>query len=336
MTYRKRLAAAVLAGLLALSLCACGGKKGAEGLTEVTVCLDWTPNTNHTGIYVAQEKGWFREAGLEVTIVQPAEDSAAVVCAAGQAEFAITAQDSMAAAFAREEPLGITAVAAILQHNTSGILARAGEGMDTPRGLAGKQYSTWNGPIELAMVEWVVEQDGGSFADVKLIPNSITDEAGALREHQTDAVWVFYGWSGIAAELAGVDTDYFAFSDLDPVLDYYTPVIVANNDFLTEEGDTARAFLAAVSRGYEYAIEHPEEAAGILIAGDTTGSLRGSEELVLASQKWMAEQYKAEAEQWGYMDPQRWNAFYGWLFEHGLLERAIPENTGFSNEYLPS
>ena len=329
------MAAAALALLLALSCCACGKQGTAGGLTEITVCLDWTPNTNHTGLYVAQAKGWFREAGLDVTFVQPAEDSAATVCAAGQAQFAITAQDSIAAAFALEEPLGITAVAAILQHNTSGIIARAGEGMGSPKGLAGKRYSTWNSPIELAMVEWVVEEDGGNFADVTLIPNSITDEAGALRENQTDAVWVFYGWSGVSAQLSGLNFDYFAFRDIDPVFDYYTPVIVANDRFLAEQGDTARAFLAAASRGYEYAIEHPEEAAGILIAGDETGSLRGSEELVTASQTWMAEQYKAEAERWGYIDPQRWNAFYTWLGENGLLEREIPENTGFSNEYLP-
>ena len=331
----KRTAVLLLALLLAVTAAACGTKTQSEALTPVTICLDWTPNTNHTGLYVAAAKGWFEEAGLDVTIVQPAEDSATALCAAGQVEFAITAQDSIASAFAREEPLGITAVAAILQHNTSGIISRAGEGMDTPKGLAGNRYSTWNSPIELAMMEWVVEADGGDFSQVTLIPNSIVDEAGALRENQTDSVWVFYGWSGISAQLSGLDFDYFAFKDIDPVFDYYTPVIVANNAFLAENGDTAKAFMAAVSKGYEYAMENPEEAARILIDGDTTGSLSGSEELVLTSQKWMAEQYRAEAEQWGYIDPARWNGFYNWLNDNGLVETAIPENTGFSNDYLP-
>lgn len=334
MRYIKRLGAALLALLLALSLAGCGGGDAGE-LTEVTLCLDWTPNTNFTGLYAAQAQGWFEEAGLKLSIVQPPEDGATAICAAGQVEFAITAQDSVASAFALETPLEVTAVAALLQHNTSGIISRAGEGMDRPAGLAGHTYSTWNIPTELAMMEQVVTADGGDFGQVKLIPNNIVDEAGALREKQTDAIWIFYGWGGVSAKLAGLDFDYFYFKDIDPVFDYYTPIIIANNTFLKEHPETAKAFLAAAARGYEYAIEHPEEAAQMLIDGDDTGSLAGSEALVKESQAWITDQYKAEESRWGYIDPARWNAFYNWLGENNLLERPIPENTGFSNDYLP-
>ena len=334
MRYIKRLGAALLALLLALSLAGCGGGDAGE-LTEVTLCLDWTPNTNFTGLYAAQAQGWFEEAGLKLSIVQPPEDGATAICAAGQVEFAITAQDSVASAFALETPLEVTAVAALLQHNTSGIISRAGEGMDRPAGLAGHTYSTWNIPTELAMMEQVVTADGGDFSQVTLIPNNIVDEAGALREKQTDAIWIFYGWGGVSAKLAGLDFDYFYFKDIDPVFDYYTPIIIANNTFLEEHPETAKAFLAAAARGYEYAIEHPEEAAQMLIDGDDTGSLAGSEALVKESQAWITDQYKAEESRWGYIDPARWNAFYNWLGENNLLERPIPENTGFSNDYLP-
>lgn len=330
----KKMGAAALALLLALSLAACGGGDGG-GLTEVTLCLDWTPNTNFTGLYVAQAKGWFEEAGLKVSIVQPPEDGATAICAAGQVEFAVTAQDSIASAFALETPLEVTAVAALLQHNTSGIISRAGEGMDRPAGLAGHTYSTWNTPTELAMMEQVVTADGGDFSQVQLIPNNIVDEAGALRENQTDAIWIFYGWGGISARQTGLDFDYFYFKDIDPVFDYYTPILIANNTFLEEHPDTARAFLAAAARGYEFAIENPDEAAQMLIDGDDTGSLAGSEAMVAESQAWMADQYKAEEPRWGYIDPARWNAFYGWLNDNDLVERPIPENTGFSNDYLP-
>ena len=115
MTYKKKIGAAALASVLVLSLAACGGEAQqpeGEALTEVTICLDWTPNTNHTGLYVAQAQGYFEEAGLDVSIVQPPEDGATAICAAGQVEFAVTVQDNLAAAFAREEPLGVTAVAA--------------------------------------------------------------------------------------------------------------------------------------------------------------------------------------------------------------------------------
>ena len=97
MRFLKKIGALVLAGLLLASLAACGGgDDGKAGLTDVTLCLDWTPNTNFTGLYAALAQGWFEEAGLNVSIVQPPEDGASAICAAGQAEFAITAQDSIA------------------------------------------------------------------------------------------------------------------------------------------------------------------------------------------------------------------------------------------------
>ena len=295
--------------------------------------LDWTPNTNHTGIYSAQALGYYEEAGLDVQIVQPPENGAVLMCAAGQAQFAVDAQDTMAAALDQDEPLGITAVAAMIQHNTSGILSRGGDGIDTPKGLEGKTYSTWESPIELAMIEYVMTQDGGDFSSVQLIPNDITDEPAALAAGQTDAVWVFYGWSGINAEVEGVDCDYWAFSDISPELDYYTPVIVANNDFLEESPDTARAFLEATAKGYEYAAEHPKEAADMLIEGDTTGSLKGSEDLVYASQEWLSGRYIDDADKWGVFDEERWNAFYGWLSENGLTSHDLT-GKGFTNDYL--
>nr|WP_325211665.1 ABC transporter substrate-binding protein [uncultured Oscillibacter sp.] len=332
----KHLKPAVLLPILLLLLAACGAEQEAPaGLTPVSICLEWTPNTNHTGLYAALALGYFEEAGLDVQILQPPEDGASALCAAGRTEFAVTAQDTLAAALSRAEPLEITAVAAILQHDTSGILSRAGEGLDRPRGLEGRTYSTYNGLIELAMMQRVVELDGGDFSRVNLIPYTINDEAGALREGLTDALWVYYGWGGVSAELAGLETDYFYFKDIDPVFDFYTPIIVANNAFLEEQPETAKAFLAAASKGYAYAIEHPEEAAQILIDGDATGSLSGSGDLVAASQKWMVGQYQADAERWGYIDPARWNAFYQWLNENGLVENPISENAGFTNDFLP-
>ncbi|MBQ4595336.1 MAG: ABC transporter substrate-binding protein [Firmicutes bacterium] len=310
------------------------GSEEESGLTKITFCLDWTPNTNHTGIYAAQAQGWYEEAGLEVEIVQPPENGAAHMCASGEAQFAIEAQDTMAASLALDEPLGITAVAGLIQHNTSGIMSRAGDGIDTPKGLTGRTYSTWDSPIELAMLENVVDADGGDFDKVKLIPNDITDEPAALSAEQTDAVWVFEGWSKVNAQVSGVDVDYFAFSDIDPTFDYYTPVIIANNDFLTEDPESAKAFLAATARGYEFAVENPEEAADMLIAGDNTGSLAEAEELVKASQKFLSPLYIDDADRWGVIDAARWNGFYKWLYENELCAKDLTD-IGFSNEYLP-
>ena len=93
-----------------------------------------------------------------------------------------------------------------------------------------------------------MKDEGADFSKVKLIPNNITDEPAALKANQTDAIWVFYGWGGINAEVEGVDCDYWNFKDIDSVFDYYTPVMIANNDFLKNSPDEAKAFLAATKK----------------------------------------------------------------------------------------
>lgn len=331
----KLLALALAAIMVVCTVTGCGNSSSNgdsnKNLEKITFVLDWTPNTNHTGLYVAQELGYFEEAGLEVDIVQPPEDGAEVLVASGKAQFGVSFQDSLAPAFAGEDALPITAVAGVIQHNTSGIISRAGEGMETPKGLEGHSYATWNGSIELATLKAVLEADGGDFDKVDLTPSKVTDEVSALKTKSVDSIWIFYAWAGVKTELEGLDTDYFAFADIDPVFDYYTPVIIAGNDFLEENPDTAKAFMEALSKGYQYAIENPEEAAGILYKA----APELDKELVVASQKYLTEQYQADAPYWGYMDAERWNNFYKWVNENELVEDEIPLDTGFSNEYLP-
>ena len=333
---KKKLYIVVLALLLVLGLAACGGKREGsknerKDLEKITFVLDWTPNTNHTGLYVAQKKGYFEEAGLEVEIQQPPEDGATVLVASGKADFGVSFQDSMAAALVGDDALPITAVAAVIQHNTSGIISRANEGMHRPKGMEGHSYATWNGAIELATLEQVVKADGGDFANVELIPSTVTDEVSALKTRTVDSIWIFYAWAGVKTELEGLETDYFEFADIDPVFDYYTPVIIANNDFLKENPDTAKAFMEALSKGYEFAIENPEEAADILCKA----APELDKELVLASQKYLAKEYQAEAEYWGYIDADRWNNFYKWVNDNKLVEGEVPMNKAFTNDYLP-
>ena len=315
---------------MVLGLAACGGGTAEE---PITVVLDWTPNTNHTGIYVALAKGYFEEAGLNVQVVQPPEDGAVALVASGKAQFGVSFQDSLAPAFAGDSPMPVTAVAALIQHNTSGIVSRAGEGMDSPKGLEGKKYATWDLDVEKATIREVMEADGGNFDLVELIPSTVTDEVSALQSSSVDAIWIFYGWAGIACEVAGLPIDYFEFADIDPVFDYYTPVLIGNNAWLEENPDTAKAFLTALGKGYTYATEHPAEAADILM--EAAPELKSNSDLVYASQEYLAAEYIADAARWGEFDGARWAAFFNWLNENGLLDGELDPNFGYTNEYLP-
>ena len=252
-----------------------------------------------------------------------------MMVASGNAEFCIDFQDYLAPVFASKDTYPVTAVAALIQHNTSGIISLKEDGIDTPKGLEGKNYATWELPVEQAMLKNIVEADGGDFSKVNLIPEYITDVVSALRQN-IDAVWIYYAWDGIAAERAGLDTNMIYFKDITPEFDYYSPVIVANTDFLANDPETAKAFLAAAAKGYEFAINDPEAAAKILC--EQVPEL--DPEMVTESQQWLADQYIADAARWGYIDPARWDAFYAWLCDNKLSD-PIPAGTGFTNDYLP-
>ena len=329
----KRFFALLLTVIFVLGLAGCGSTAGKQEDNTITIVLDWTPNTNHTGIFVAQAKGYFEDAGLKVNIVQPPEDGAVTLVASGKAQFGVSFQDSLAPAFVGDAALPVTAVAAVIQHNTSGIISRAGEGMHTPKGLEGKKYATWDLDVEKATIRDVMKADGGNFDLVQLIPSTVTDEVSALQSGSVDAIWIFYGWAGVACQVAGLDTDYFEFADIDPAFDYYTPVIIGNDAWLAEHPETAKAFVAALSKGYTDAVNNPKEAADILM--NAAPELKANSQLVYASQQYLAKEYIADAARWGEFDGSRWAAFFNWLNKNDLLAEKIDPNHGFTNSFLP-
>ncbi len=320
----------ILAFALALTMLLCMSACNKNDTKDITVVLDWTPNTNHTGLYVALEKGYYESAGLNVTIQQPPEDGASALVASGRAQFGVDFQDYLAPAYATDNPLPITAVAAIIQHNTSGIISMTDKGITSPKEMEDNSYATWDLPTEKAIIKTCMEKEGGDFSKVELIPSTVTDTMTAIQTN-VDSVWIYYAWDGVACQVKGLDTNYFAFKDIDPAFDFYTPVLVANNAFLESDPDTAKAFLEATAKGYTDAINDPEGAADILLKY----APELDREIVVASQKWLADEYQSDAEKWGVFDTERWNAFFDYLWENKLIEKEIADNYGFSNEYLP-
>ena len=322
----KKISKILILCLILVLAVSCGKSKNNQ---KIKIVLDWVPNTNHTGLYVAKDLGYFKEAGLDVEIVQPPEGSTTALIGAGGAEFGISFQDTLAKSFARENPVPVTAVAAILQQNTSGIISLKEKGIDSPKKLEGKKYATWEDNIEQAILKKLVTDDKGDFSKVKLIPYTITDVVTGLKT-DVDAVWVYYAWDGIATERAGLQTNFLKIRDYGEELDYYSPVIIANNDFLKKNPEIAKKVLKAIKKGYEYAMKNPEESAKILVKNSPELDIN----LVTASQKWISKEYQSDAKEWGIIDGNRWNRFYEWLYKNKAVEREIPKDFGYSNEYL--
>ncbi len=316
--------------LLILGILVCAAPVGSAEPDKVMVMLDWVPNTNHTGLYVALDKGWYEEQGLEVEIVEPAEGGTPVqVVAAGQADFAISYQEEVS--HARAEDIPIVSIAAIIQHNTSGFASPEEKDITRPKDFEGKKYGAWGSPIEQAVLEVLMACDEGDVAEVEFVNVGWADYF-VVTKRDVDFAWIFYGWTGIEAELRDEPLNIVMLSDwADCVPDYYTPVIVTSEQAIEEQPDLIRRFMAATSQGYEFAIENPEEAADILLSY----APESNPALVKASQEWLSDQYQADAPCWGQQKLEIWQGYADWMAEREVLPKFIEAEKAFTNEFLP-
>jgi ABC-type nitrate/sulfonate/bicarbonate transport system substrate-binding protein len=287
-------------------------------------------------VYAAEALGLYAAAGLAVEIVSPPEDGAMALIGSGKAEIGVDFQESLGQALASNTPLPVTAVAAMISHNTAGIVSLASAGITSPSLLEGKRFATWNEvkyrKILGALMETSARAAGttpGDPARVQYVSGDVTDVESALAT-TIDAVCVYEGWDVVKMRLDGVAYNYIDIGKTDARLDHYSPVIVASDAFLRDAPERARAFMAATAAGYRYAMEHPDEAAAMLVAAVP----ELDPVLVQESQRFLATKYQGDSPAWGYIDGTRWAGYYRWAFEQGILRVELGER-GFTNDFLP-
>ncbi|RUS46464.1 ABC transporter substrate-binding protein [Cohnella sp. AR92] len=302
--------------------------EGKQKLQEVKVVLDWTPNTNHTGLYVAAAQGFWEKRGLKVDIVQPPESGADAMVASGAADFGVGAQEGLT--LAREQNMPLVSLAAIIQHNTSGFASPEEKGIKEPKDFAGHTYGGWGSPAEEAVIGSMMKTQGADAKDVKFVNAGTADFFTAIKK-DIDFEWIFYAWTGIEAQQRGIKLNMVYLSDFDKRLDYYTPILETSEKMISDKPDLVRAFVEGASEGYEYAIEHPAESADILLKA--VPDLNA--DLVKASQEWLADKYQDDAPRWGEQKLEVWSGYSEFLKEHGLLTADLDYNAMFTNDFLP-
>lgn len=346
---KRRWGVALTALALTMAISGCGGNNsggnggngdngGAQGsaegetadkpLQKVKVVLDWTPNTNHTGLYVARDKGFFEEQGLDVEIIQPGQEGAEAMVAAGNAEFGISYQESVTMARIAEVPL--VSIAAVIQHNTSGFASPKEKGIDSPKKFEGMRYGGWGAPVEEAVIDALMREDGGDVGKVNIMSIGDSDFFAAVKR-DIDFAWIYYAWTGVEAELRGEELNMVYLTDYSEKLDYYTPVLVTSEKLIGDNPELVGAFTAGAAAGYQFAIDNPEEAADVLIAAEPDLN----PELVKASQKWLSPRYQDDAPRWGEQKQSVWENYADWMFERQLLEKELDAEKAFTNEFLP-
>lgn len=320
-----------LASIMMLSGCGSSKKsEGEEGLEKVKVILDWTPNTNHTGIYVAKEKGYFKDLGLDVEIIQPSEGSSLQLVAAGKGDFAITYQEDLTYARTSDSPMPVKAIATIIQHNTSGFASPKEKNIETVKDFEGKVYGGFGGPSEKAILQAVMEKAGADFSKLTTVDVG-TEDFFIATKNNLDFEWTFEGWTNISAKLRNFDINYIPLRELDERLDYYTPIIASSESTLNEKSDMVKKFMEATSKGYEFAINNPEESAEILVKEVP----EIDKDLAVESQKFLAKEYKSDANRWGEMKDSVWDNYTQFMLEYKLINKDMKASEAYTNEFLP-
>lgn len=332
----KKFLSLLLVATLSLSLISCSTDSDKDksdankesGLKEVTLILDYVPNTNHTGFYVAKDKGYFKDQGLDVKIIEPGDNSVTTLLAAGKGDYGISFQEDVTYSLALDEPMPIKAIATIIQHNTSGFASLKEKNIKSPKDFEGKTYAGWGSPSEESVIDAVMKDDGADFSKTKI---TVSDGSGfELLKDKVDYMWFFWAWDGVSAKRAGMDLNYFELRDLDERLDYYTPVIIASDNQLKEDPDTTKKFLAASKKGYEFCVENPDESAEILHENADNYDL----EMLKESQQYLADKYIDDGEYWGVMKDEVWNRYTEFMVESKLIDKSIPAKNLYTNEYL--
>ncbi len=331
---KKKIVSLIALSLISiLVLSGCGTKKDKaeeSGLEKVKLILDWTPNTNHTGFYVAKEMGYYEALGLDVEIIQPSEGSSLQLISAGKGDFAVSYQEDLTYAKTSDEPLPVKAIAAIIQHNTSGFASPKEKNIKTVKDFEGKVYGGYGGPSDRAILKAVMEKNGADFSKLTTVDVGSEDFFIATKNN-IDFEWTFEGWTNISAKLRNFDINYIPLRELDERLDYYTPIIASSDKVLSEKSDMVSKFMEATSKGYEYAIENPEESARILVKAVP----EIDEELAIESQLYLAKEYKSDAARWGEMKDSVWNNYTQFLLENDLIKENLDASEAYTNDFLP-
>jgi ABC-type nitrate/sulfonate/bicarbonate transport system substrate-binding protein len=322
--------AAVMA--LVLPLAGCGRSATPVGLRPVTLMLDWTPNTNHNGIYLAKARGWYQQAGIDLTIIQPGETGSLAPLAAGKADVAVSVAEEVLPA--RAEGLPVVSIAAIIQHNTSSLLALSSSGIRRPKDLEGHTYGGFGGALEHALVDSLVRCDGGDPAKVRYVPAGNTDYRLGLARKTYDVVWIFDGWDGLRlGQLGSLGVTTMPFASYSRcVPDWYTPVLVANEVKLARDPSLVAAFMKATSRGYAEAMRDPDAASTALL----TAVPELDAKLVGVSSKYLATRYAASPAAWGQQDPAVWSRFAAFLTTTKVITGDAKVAGAFTNSFLSS
>jgi ABC-type nitrate/sulfonate/bicarbonate transport system substrate-binding protein len=295
---------------------------------QATLVLDWFPNTNHVGIYLAQANGWYSEQGLDLRIEAPSDANAAMkLVGAGNAELGISYQPAVT--IARSQDVPVVSVAALVQHNLGAFAAKKASGITRPKEFEGKRYGSTGLPQGRMQFETAIRCDGGDPSRVEEVTLG-QQISQALLADRVDFMGMLPTWEGIELEMKGVELNYMPYRDF-CIPDSYHLVFISGEAAVRDKPEVIKRFMAATQRGYETAVRDPSAAAATLL----TAAPDLNPELVRTSLERLTPFFVAESPRWGVQDGERWKHYADWMAENKLIAKPIDAARAFSDDFLP-
>ncbi len=301
-------------------------------MDTIKLALDWTPNINHIGFFVAQNRGFYDRQGIKIEITDPSDDDYQLTPAKkvelGQADLALCPMESVISYRTKSQAFDMQAIAAILQEDLSAIAVLDTSPVQCPSDLDGKVYASYGARYEDAIVKQMVKNAGGT-GELQLTYPAKLGIWNTLVEKTSDATWIFLNWEGVEAKFHGLKLRHFRMHDFE--IPYsYSPVLVGGASRMVEKGDTVQRFLAATREGYLYCDKAPVVASAILRAALPAADQKIDVDATLAA---TVEAFGSEAT-WGQMDPEKVGQFLVWLQEHNLEQEELKVSDLITNDYL--
>ena len=297
-------------------------------LIEVSIALDWFPWSNHSGLFIAQERDYFEEQGLKVNIYVPGDPSTVLqTVAAGRDDFGISYQPELL--IAREQGIEAVSIMALVQHPLNSVMALRESGIAEPKDLKGKKVGSPGLPSDEALIDTMLRSQGLTIDDVEMV-NVGFDLVAALISKNVDAiVGAYWVHESISANNLGFELNIMRMEE-HGVPDFYELVIVASEDKIANNPEVVQKFVRAVTRGYQDAIADPLDAVALLksVKPETDLDIENPGVILLAPL------WATDNGVFGWQEQDRWQEFAQWLVDTGRLTSAADATTAYDNSFV--
>lgn len=296
-------------------------------LKTVTLLLDWKPNTNHLGFYVAQTRGFYAQYGIKLKILNPTQTTSTVLVGMHKADFGLSYTNNLI--YARNANIPIKAIAGVVHTDSSCFVWRKSLNIKSLKDLEGKRYGGWGSPEENATLKFIMNKNGADFSKIKMLTTGTQDFLPATLKN-VDFTWEYKGWNILAAQLSKVDVEMYCPAEHFAEFNKPSPLLITSEKMLNENKELVANFMQATKLGFQYAIAEPELAAKEMLK--LTPEL--DKALVIASAKFLAPLYQEKNKQWGELDAKKFAAYTKWMKQEKLID-VIPDPSSYlTNEYV--